>query len=267
MPGCSLISKDLGTGAETRATPLGEGRYFIYIAKYAAKQGTEVTVECRGFEPVRRTLPAEEAGRDVVFRVRLAEVIESVTVPSAPTGLGLAHSSNQESQLLTASTIAVLPVLDQDYVGFMSRFLDPAVTGTQGATLVVNGVESGSFYQASSAIKTLEVNQDQYSPAFASAGRGRLSLVTDAGTEQLHGSASFALREHALDATPDFSLIKPPENREDYQATATGPVGKSRRLHFAVSAQLNSPPTEPLWCTSSVRPRPTIHCLPALGSK
>ncbi len=149
VPGCSLISKDLGTGVETRATPSGEGRYLVYVAKYvaksAAKQGTEVTVECKGFAPMRRTLRAEEAGRDVVFRVRLADVIESVTVPSAPSEPGLAQSSNQESQLLTASTIAVLPVLDQDYVGFMSRFLDPAVTGTQGATLVVNGVESGSF--------------------------------------------------------------------------------------------------------------------------
>ena len=242
VPGCLVVSRDPGTGAETRSTPLGEGRYVIPVAKSVAKsvanQGTEVTVECRGFEPVRRTLRAEEAGREVVFRLRLADVIESVTVPSAASGLDLAQSGNQESQLLTASTIAVLPVLDQDYVGFMSRFLDPSVTGTQGATLVVNGVEGGNFYQAPSAIETLEVNQDQYSPAFASAGRGRLSLVTNAGTERLHGSAAFALREHALDATPDFSPVKPPENREDYQATATGPVGKSRRLHFAVSAQL-----------------------------
>ena len=166
MPGCLLISKDLGTGAETRSTPSGEGRYLIYVDKYvaasAAKQGTEVRVECKGFEPMRRALRAEEAGRDMVFRVRVADVIESVIVPAAPIGVGLAQSSNQESQLLTASTIAVLPVLDQDYIGFMSRFLDPAVTGTQGATLVVNGIEGGSFYQASSAIKTLEVNQNQY---------------------------------------------------------------------------------------------------------
>ncbi len=137
----------------------------------------------------------------------------------------------------------MLPVKDEDYVAFMSRFLDPSVTGSQGATLVVNGVEGGNFNQAASAIKSLQVNGDQYSPAFASAGRGRLSLITASGTDHLHRSLSFALRDHAFDAAPDFSPIKPPENREDCQGTETGPIGNNRRFHFAASAQMKKDDT------------------------
>ena len=87
-------------------------------------------------------------------------------------------------------------------------------------------------------MKLIQVNQEQYSAAFATAGRGRLSLITSSGTKAFHGSFSFALREHAWDATPDFSPVKPPEDREDYQGTVTGPVRSMPHVQFALSGQL-----------------------------
>ena len=207
-------------------------------------EGGQVTVSCKGFAASQRTFNSSQSRRpDVVFQVHIADVTETVTVDIQALGLSLEQSGNQESQTLTGETIAALPVVDEDYVAFMSRFIDPSVIGAQGTSLVVNGVEGGNFYQAPNAIKSLEVNQDQYSPAYASAGRGRLALVTTSGTSQLHGSLSFALRDHVFDATPDFSPIKPPENREDYQATATGQIGHSEHLHFAASGQMKKDDT------------------------
>ena len=230
------VTAESSTGRDvSQLLTSSQGRFTLQVPR----SGTRITVTCVGFLQESRVFFWKEGThQEVIFRLRVAGVSESVTVNGSGGALELAQGANQEAETLDASTIAVLPVLDQDYVSFMSRFLDPSATGTQGATLVVNGVEGGNFYQAPSAIKQLQVNQDQYSPAYATAGRGRLSLITSSGTKQVHGSFSFALREHAWDATPDFSPIKPPENREDYQGSVTGPVRGTRNLQFALSAQL-----------------------------
>ena len=197
-----------------------------------------VIVACDGFGPQTRMVTVAPGLRPLIFRLRIATVDQTVEVGSSNQGVDVDQAATQEAETLSAESIARLPVLDQDYVTFMSRFLDSSATGNQGTTLVVNGVEGGNFYQAPSAIKQLQVNQEQYSPAYATAGRARLSLITSSGTKSLHGSFSFALREHAWDATPDFSPIKPPEDREDYQGTLTGSVRDAPHWQYAISAQM-----------------------------
>jgi hypothetical protein len=235
VSGCQVKGTTLDGVLRSQTVSAHDGDFRIQVPA----EGGQVTVSCKGFATTQRAFSAPQGRHlDTVFRVQIAGVTETVTVDVESLGLSLEQSSSQESQTLTGETIVALPVVDEDYVTFMSRFIDPSVTGAQGTSLVVNGVEGGNFYQAPSAIKSLEVNQDQYSPAYASAGRGRLALVTTSGTDHLHGSLSFALRDHLFDASPDFSPIKPPENREDYQATATGPMGRSQHLHFAASGQM-----------------------------
>ena len=240
VTGCQIVGMTLDGVIRNHTVSAHDGNFHITVPA----DGGQVTVSCKGFATIQRTFKALPGKHlDAVFRVQIADVTETVTVDVQTLGLSLEQSSNQESQSLTGETITELPVVDEDYITFMSRFIDPSVTGAQGTSLVVNGVEGGNFYQAPNAIKSLEVNQDQYSPAYASAGRGRLALVTTSGTSRLHGSLSFALRDHVFDAAPDFSPIKPTENREDYQATATGPIGRSQHLHFAASGQMKKDDT------------------------
>ncbi len=234
VSGCRVVADSTGL-PQTDAVTGDDGRFRLAIPE----GGARIQVACKGFAAMERALSDTHSRQiQVVFRLRVADVTESVAVGAKTPGLSLDGAENQESQALTGAEMAALPIVDEDYVAFMSRFLDPSVTGAQGASLVINGVEGGNFYQAPNAIKSLEVNQDQYSAAYASAGRGRMGLITASGTSRLHGSLFFALRQHVFDATPVFSPIKPPENREDYQASATGPVGRGPRLHFAVSGQM-----------------------------
>ena len=203
-----------------------------------------MSVSCHGFEIQSHIVDGNSPKPwNIEFRLSIQAQSESVTILGNSTGVSLDPSSTSESEQLDGETIAQLPILNEDYVTFMERFLDPSVTGVQGSTLVVNGVEGGNFFQASSAIKSLEVNQDQYSPAYATPGRGRLSLVTASGTSKLHGTLSFALRNHVFDASQHFSPIKPPENREDYQAVLTGPFLRSLHLKFAISGQMKKDDT------------------------
>ena len=231
---CPITLQDLSSGVTGETSSTAGGVFSIVAPARTAK----LTVTCQGFAPQSKTVTSTEARHPIVFHLKVADVVVTLDIGNDAASVELDQSATQEAETLSSQEIAVLPVLDQDYVTFMSRFLDASATGTQGATLVVNGVEGGNFYQAPSAIKQLQVNQDQYSPAYATAGRGRLSLITSSGTKALHGSVSFALREHGLDATPDFSPVKPPEDREDYQATLTGPVHHLPQWQFAVSGQL-----------------------------
>ncbi len=235
VSGCRISASMPSEAPQADAVTGDDGRFRIAIPG----GGGRIELACTGFSTEERAF-TDAHGSEIhtVFRLRVAAVAANVTVGTQAPGLSLEASENQESQALTGKEIAALPIVDEDYVAFMSRFLDPSVTGAQGASLVVNGVEGGNFYQAPSAVKSLEVNQDQYSPAYASAGRGRLALITTTGTNRLHGSLFFSLRDHVFDATPVFSPLKPPESRQDYQASATGPIGRGTRLRFAASAQM-----------------------------
>lgn len=233
--GCTITSSEPGDAAPARVTTNEQGRFRILLSS----SGGTVSASCDGFD-VQEHLVHSTSPKpwNIDFKLRIKTDKESVSILSTSAGVSLEASSTSESQQLNGQTIAELPILNEDYLTFMESFLDPSVTGVQGATVVVNGVEGGNFFQASSAIKSLEVNQDQYSPAYATPGRGRLSLVTTSGTPKLHGTLSFALRNHVFDATPHFSPIQPPENREDYQGVLTGPFFHSKNLKFAISGQM-----------------------------
>lgn len=201
--------------------------------------GGQLEISCKGFTVMRRKVSRHpRISSDLVFRARIASVKQTIKVTETPPHLSLDQADTQESEEITGKEIETLPVIDEDYLAFMSRFIDPSVTGARGVSLVVNGVEGGNFYQAPSAIRSLKINQNQYSPLYASPGRGRLSLITASGTNHLHGSLDFALREHIFDATPDFSPLKPAENQEDYQVVATGPIDSTGHFHFVISGQL-----------------------------
>ena len=63
-----------------------------------------------------------------------------------------------------------LPVLDQDIVGAMSRFLDSSAIGTGGTTILVDGVEVNALTLSASAVQQIKINQDPYAAEFMRPG-------------------------------------------------------------------------------------------------
>lgn len=235
ISGCQVAYLTLHGIPESHTITDHDGKFRLTLPA----TGGRMKVSCKGFAVIwRKVSRRPRMSSNLAFRARIASVKQTIQVTETPAHLSLDQADTQESEGITGKEIATLPVIDEDYLAFMSRFIDPSVIGARGVSLVVNGVEGGNFYQAPSAIKSLTINQNQYSPLYASPGRGRLSLITDSGTNHLHGSLDFALRQHIFDATPDFSPFKPAENQEDYQAVATGPIDRAGHFHFAISGQL-----------------------------
>jgi Carboxypeptidase regulatory-like domain len=142
---------------------------------------------------------------------------------------------NQNANTIDRSALDRVPVFDQDYIATMSRFLDDSATGTNGVTLVVNGIEANGPGVTASAVQEVKVNQNPYSARFARPGRARLEIITKGGTPNFHGALNFLFRDSLFDASNAFATSKPPEQRRYFEGSLTGPVGRSKRTSFLLS--------------------------------
>jgi len=157
--------------------------------------------------------------------------VGSEEVPLVSTEVG----ENQNANTIDRSALDRVPVFDQDYITTMSRFLDDSATGTNGISLVVNGIEANGPGVTASAVQEVKINQNPYSARFARPGRARLEIVTKSGTPSFHGSLNFMFRDSVFDASNAFAASKPPEQRRYFEGSLTGPLGHSKRTSFLLS--------------------------------
>ncbi len=174
-----------------------------------------------------------KSNADIRITMQLDTHTESVTVASdsAPQ-VSTEISANQSSATLDRNALDRVPVFDQDYISTISRFLDSTGTGTNGVTLIVNGVEANGPGVTASAIQEVKVNQNPYSPLFARPGRARLEITTKGGTSAFHGSLNFLFRDSIFDATNAFAVVKPPEQRRYFEGSITGPLTPGGKTTF-----------------------------------
>ena len=200
----------------------------------------QIDVRVEGFEPA--SVPLETTVRPpgplrVVMAV--AGVHQEANVSGDSTQLSSETSENQNNNSLSGQALSNLPVFDQDYVATMSRFLDSGSIGTNGATLVVDGMEVNSLGVSASAIKEVKVNNDPYSAEFSRPGRGRIEVVTKPGTVEYHGTFNFLFRDYHLNARDPFALTLPPEQRRIYEGVLTGPILGNKKTTFLLSINRN----------------------------
>jgi hypothetical protein len=208
-----------------RVDKLAAGEYRLTVQKEGFREiGLNVSLTGNFFLPVRIILPIAVANQEIAVQ-------GNETVPQ----VGLEMAQNQNSNTVDRSALDRVPVFDQDYVATVSRFLDDSSIGTNGVTLVVNGVEANGPGVSASAVKEVKINQNPYSALFSRPGRARLEITTNEGTSTFHGSLNFMFRDAFFDARNSFASNKPPEQRRYYEGSLTGPVGKSKKTTFLLS--------------------------------
>jgi hypothetical protein len=182
---------------------------------------TKATISSKWQPPLKITLP-------------IAVQIESVTVATGENVplVSTETAENQNANTITRNALDRVPVFDQDYITTMSRFLDDSAIGTNGVSLVVNGIEANGPGVTPSAVQEVRINQNPYSARFSRPGRARLEIITKGGTPDFHGSLNFLFRDSVFDARNAFALVKPPERRQYYEGSVTGPIGHSKHTNF-----------------------------------
>ncbi len=186
----------------------------------------EVKLGSRPPAPVRVVLPI--AVQNEVVNVAGSDVSLVVTTDV---------SENQSANNLDRSALDRVPVFDQDYISMLSRFLDDSTIGTNGVSLIVNGIEANGPGVTPSAVQEVRINQNPYSARFARPGRARLEIITKGGTPAYHGSVNFLFRDAVFDARNTFAAGKPPEQRQFYEGSLTGSIGESKKTSFLLSLE------------------------------
>lgn len=200
----------------------------------------KLSIQANGFKPYERDI---NVGTKPLAPLRvvleLAARTESVSVSSgdAVPRLSTDVSDNQSANTFERDALDRVPVFDQDYITTVSRFLDDNATGTSGVSLVVDGVEANGPGVAPSGVQEVKINQNPYSARFARPGRARLEIVTKGGTPQFHGTVNFLFRDAVFDAANAFAVTKPPERRQFYEGSLTGPLGHDKKNTFLLTLE------------------------------
>jgi outer membrane receptor protein involved in Fe transport len=178
------------------------------------------------FKPLRRDVIVSPAMAPLVIQLSLAAVEESLDVTADDARPSVDTAANLDTTTVSGAALDQLPVFDQDFVGALSQFLDPASIATGGATIIVDGVEMKSAGVPKSAVQEISINDDPYSAESSRPGRGRIEIITKPGSGHLRGNVNFTFRNAALATRSYFAPVKPPEQRQAAEGVLSGPIGK-----------------------------------------
>ncbi len=198
----------------------------------------KLSVIAANFKPFEREVNVgSKTSPPLRIVLEIATQSESVKVSAgnAPPQLSSDVSENQNANTFERDALDRIPVFDQDYITTVSRFLDDNAAGTNGVSLVVDGVEANGPGVSPSGVQEVKVNQNPYSARFARPGRARLEITTKGGTPQFHGTINFLFRDSVFDARNAFAATKPPERRQFYEGSLTGPFGRNPKNTFLLT--------------------------------
>jgi len=267
VPGAEVTAKSAETGAERDAVTDGAGRYQVLalaVGEY------EVRVKKAGFQERIRTGIHLAVGQEasVDLRLQVGEVRESVAVTEeAPM---VSATTRDISGLVGEQQVKELPLNGRSYDELLT--LNPGIvnftwekTGGIGVSnsttgnnfavsgnrpqqnmFLLNGVEytgaaennmqpGGTSQQllGVDAVREFNVLRDSYSAEFGKRPGGQVIIVTQSGSNQLHGSAFEFLRNNALDAPNFFDQgAAPPFQRNQFGGSLGGPIQKDKTFVF-----------------------------------
>ena len=266
IPGTRVVVHNDDTGTERTLTTDANGRFSapsIPVGDYT------VSAQTTGFAPYKRNGVQLTVGQSLDVPIKLAVVgSETVTVNEAlPT---VNTSTEQTSGLIDSRQIKNLPLNGRSYDQLIT--LNPgtvnytqqrsggvgtsnssvgnmfAVAGRRpqdnlfllngieytGASLINNtpGGTSGQLLGIDG-VREFNVVSDTYSAAYGKREGAQISIVTNSGTNQVHGSAYEFLRNSYFDSRNYFDQPRIPEfQRNDFGGALGGPLRKNKLFLF-----------------------------------
>ncbi|HUQ92358.1 MAG TPA: carboxypeptidase-like regulatory domain-containing protein [Bryobacteraceae bacterium] len=255
VPGARIVARQVDTNFDRSTTTDDLGDYELVglaVGRYT------IEVEAAAFNRESRTninLSVQSRLR-VDFKLRLGSVSDTVTVEGqAPLIEG---ENSVRGQVIQSRTIVDLPLNGRDYLD-LPLLSAGVTTGAPGnaqsnyfdKTIAANGqpADSNEYYidgivstvpldalpgpkQSPDAIQEFKVMTSTYSAEFGGKSGIHLNLISKSGTNALHGSVFEFIRNDKLDARNFFALGKPPFRRNNFGASAGGPIRKDRLFFF-----------------------------------
>ncbi|HJZ74235.1 MAG TPA: TonB-dependent receptor [Vicinamibacterales bacterium] len=239
LPGAAVTLSS--SGAATATQQVMTDRSGLFRFERVVPGDYVIRSEFPGFTPKEtRVRVGARAPSPLTIVLAIEGVTQEVSVSGASAETNTAAASNLNAIAVSADQLDDLPVLDQDIVSAMSRFLDSTAIGTNGPTVLVNGVEVNVLALSASAVQQIRINQDPYSSEFMRPGRGRIDIITKPGGQEYSGTVNLRFRDSAFAARNAFAATKPPEQRRIVEGTLGGPLGDGKKTSFLLSGTFDA---------------------------
>jgi Carboxypeptidase regulatory-like domain len=261
LPGVSIKLTNTDTGVIRTVTTDEFGRY---NAPQLPLGGYEITAELAGFQTAVRRGVTLTIGREAVvdFNLQVGSVAQEVTV-NAEAAL-VSTTQADLSYLVDDKKIRDLPLNGRNYtqlatlqpgvIPLLTNLSRNDVSGGEGLKLMIGGAQPTqnsylmdgqdvSDYAGQTpgsvagtnlgidAIREFTISTNNYSSEFGLVAGGVMNVVTNSGTNALHGSAFEFLRNSALDAKNYFDPATqkiPAFKRNQFGAVLGGPIKKDK---------------------------------------
>src|SRR5437588_10513362 len=197
-------------------------------------------VEASGFDAYRANIQVgAENPHALKIKLKVRTVEEEVVVRPDTSDDRLSPESNTESMKIDATFFSGLPV-EVDYLQpFIDTFTSPAAQGSEGTSVVVDGVDGAELDMPTSAIRTLKINRNPYSAEFQHPGAARAEIATKHGHKRRYeGSLALLARNSVLDARNVFATTNPDLNRRFIEASLGGPLPGQKGSFFLAGQRL-----------------------------
>src|ERR1700704_3451151 len=264
LPDVKVEIVNLSTQIVTTLTSNADG---FYTVPNLLPGNYTVTATRAGFATaVTELILTVGAQRVVNVSMHIGTVNEVVKVQTEAPEVELA--SSEISGVVNGTTIRELPLNGRDWTQLAT--LEPGITSIRtqpavgagdrgqrgfGTQMTVNGGRPaqnnyrldgtsindysnsapGSVLGAdlgSDAVSEFSVLSSTYPAEYGRSSGGGINAITRSGTNEFHGSVYEFLRNSALDASNFFDTKKPPFKRNQFGATAGGPIVKDRTFIF-----------------------------------
>jgi hypothetical protein len=259
VPQASVVVVNAGTGVRSTATSDAEGHFALELlpGDYAAR------VEAQGMSPqVTPQLHVDVGGTsELVFRLKIAGAEESLTVSGAPAMVETKPAA--VSTLLDDRAVNDFPLNGRRFSD-LALFSAGVTQDPRGLTSATNGDLSFGGIRGSQ--NTFLVDGSDYNNAFFSQARGRyrapyqfstevvqefrvssnsygaeqgrsggavVNVVTKSGTNHLHGTLFYYMRDSSFGASLPFLAFKPHNRQQQVGGTVGGPLKRNKVFFFA----------------------------------
>jgi len=238
VPGVELTLINQTSGEKRQASADAQGNFSfenVPPGSYLLKGDVE------DFQSVNLPVTVQQSPVElkVVLKISREEEV-TVTQPEPIDPVQNADAVKFDDRLFTE-----LPTESQDIIPLLSNFLSPAAQGTEGVSIVVDGVETDALDVPTSSIKSVAINANPYSAEFRRPGKGRIEITTkEASRKHFHGGLGLFARNSIFDARTPFSKAPPSLKRDLAQADLSGPLVGKRATFLLSGTYLTSDDTK-----------------------
>ncbi|HYE87427.1 MAG TPA: TonB-dependent receptor, partial [Vicinamibacterales bacterium] len=261
LPGVTITTVHVDRNISRMAVTDADGRYVLAALPVGSY---DVRAELSGFKPVARSGVVLTVGQaaSLDFTLEVGGLVETVAVTGVAPPVNT--RTGELSYLVDSNAIEQLPLNGRNYTDL--AFLQPGVTPypfrdggsvvAHGLGMSVNGQDpranvylldgtllndmtngpAGSAAGTSLGTETVQefrVETNAYGAEFGRMSGGQINVITKSGSNQLRGSAYEFHRNDAFDAKNYFDTgDKPPFTRNQFGATAGGPIRTDRLFYF-----------------------------------